>query len=92
MYTCEPFFRYSPAISARRPNIATVCHSVCSFISPLCLSFQLSLVAMRRLQTVVPEGMALVSGSWPRLPIRMTLLMPRAMETPFSIRCCEAPF
>jgi hypothetical protein len=31
---------------------------------------------------VVPEGMALVSGSWPRLPIRMTLLMPRAMGDP----------
>jgi hypothetical protein len=26
-----------------------------------------------------PEGNARTSGSWPRCPIRMTLLMPRAM-------------
>jgi hypothetical protein len=28
----------------------------------------------------MPEGMARVSGSAPRLPIRMTLLIPRAMR------------
>src|SRR6516165_8060867 len=79
MYTCEPLRRYSPATSARRPKSATRCHSVRSCCSPVCLSRQLSLVAMRRLATVVPDGMARVSGSAPRLPMRMTLLMPRAM-------------
>src|SRR5215469_12512391 len=79
MYTCEPLRRYSPAISARRPKSATRCHSVRSCCSPVCLSRQLSLVATRRLATVVPDGIARVSGSAPRLPMRMTLLMPRAM-------------
>src|SRR6516225_3770965 len=41
---------------------------------------------MRRLATVVPEGMARVSGSAPRLPIRMTLLMPRAMVRVLELR------
>ena len=39
-----------------RPNNATRCHSVRSCCSPDCLSRQLSLVAMRRLATVVPRG------------------------------------
>jgi hypothetical protein len=34
---------------------------------------------MRMFATVMPEGMARVSGSAPRLPIRITLLIPRAM-------------
>src|SRR6186713_2545128 len=59
--------------------MATLCHSVRSLFSPDCLSFQFSLVAMRMFATVMPEGMARVSGSAPRLPIRMTLLIPRAM-------------
>src|SRR3954471_6925802 len=80
MYTLEPFFRYSPAISPRRPNMATLCHSVRSLFSPDCLSFQFSLVATRMLATVIPDGMARVSGSAPRLPIKMTLLIPRAMR------------
>src|SRR5690348_17665890 len=46
MYTCRPFFRYSPAISARRPKYFTRCHSVRSCCSPVCLSFQLSAVAV----------------------------------------------
>src|ERR1043165_1030814 len=79
MYTFEPFFRYSPAISPSRPNMATLCHSVRSLFSPDCLSFQFSLVATRMFATVIPEGMARVSGSAPRLPIRITLLIPRAM-------------
>src|SRR6185295_17611266 len=81
MYTFEPFLRYSPAISPRRPNMATLCHSVRSLFSPDCLSFQFSLVATRMFATVIPDGMARVSGSAPRLPIRMTLLIPRAMRS-----------
>ena len=66
--------------------MATLCHSVRSLFSPDCLSFQLSLVATRMFATVMPEGMARVSGSAPRLPIRMTLLIPRAMALPFIER------
>jgi hypothetical protein len=50
-----------------------------SLFSPDCLSFQFSLVATLMFATVMPEGMARVSGSAPRLPIRMTLFIPRAM-------------
>src|SRR5688572_11780127 len=55
------------------------CHSVCSFVSPLALSRHFSVVAMRMLQTASPLGRKRVSGSAPRLPIRMTLLT-EAME------------
>src|SRR4051795_430729 len=72
-YTCEPFLRYSPAISARRPKNAMRCHSVASFISPLALSFQRSVVASRMLATASPLGRYFVSGSAPRLPTRITL-------------------
>src|SRR5690349_19230639 len=60
--------------------MATLCHSVRSLFSPDCLSFQFSLVATRMFATVMPDGMARVSGSAPRLPIKMTLLIPRAMR------------
>src|SRR5690242_16849480 len=72
-YTCEPFFRYSPAISARRPKKAMRCHSVASFVSPLALSFQRSVVARRMFVTASPLGRYFDSGSAPRLPTRMTL-------------------
>src|SRR5688572_24302263 len=72
-YTCEPFFRYSPATSAWRPKKEMRCHSVASFISPLCLSFHLSVVATRMLVTASPLGIYRVSGSAPRLPTMMTL-------------------
>src|SRR5262245_1420330 len=42
---------------------------------------------MRRFATVVPEGMARVSGSAPRFPTRMTLLTPRAMASSPSSWC-----
>src|SRR3546814_19574744 len=42
----EPFFRYLPAISPSLPGNTTLCHSVISFCSPVCLSFQPSVVAM----------------------------------------------
>ncbi len=53
----EPFFRYSPAISARRRNITTRCHSVFSCCSPVFLSFQVSDVATVMLHTAPPLGM-----------------------------------
>jgi len=56
-YTGRPFFRYSPAISARRPKNTTRCHSVASRISPLALSFQRSLVAIVTLVMAAPSGL-----------------------------------
>src|SRR6516165_3387502 len=73
MYTLPPFFRYSPAISAKRCQSTTLCHSVRSCHSPL-LSLYRSLVARVSLATGVPCGVYLTSGSLPRLPIRITLL------------------
>src|SRR6266705_5224295 len=73
MYTLPPFFRYSPAISARRCQSTTLCHSVRSCHSPL-LSLKRSLVASVILATGVPLGVYLTSGSLPRLPMRITLL------------------
>src|ERR1043165_1370468 len=54
--------------------MATLCHSVRSLRSPLLRSFQLSEVAMRRLQTLPPLWKDLLSGSAPKLPTMMTLL------------------
>src|ERR1700754_2809025 len=84
MYTWRPFFRYSPAISASLPNSFTRCHSVRSCFSPEALSVQASDVAMRRLVMAVPLPVYRVSGSAPRLPTIMTLLIPRAMDFPLG--------
>src|SRR5450755_4964918 len=73
MYTLEPFFRYSPAISARRCQSTTLCHSVRSCHSPD-LSLKRSLVANVIFATAVPLGVYLISGSLPRLPMSVTLL------------------
>ena len=78
MYTVRPFLRYSPAISAVRPKAVRLCHSVwsCQFPS---LSFLRSLVAKLNFATAMPPGVYFTSGSFPRLPTRMTLFTPRAM-------------
>src|SRR5687768_4467408 len=73
MYTGEPFFRYSPAISAVLPKNATRCHSVCSCFSPL-LSFHVSVVATLMFVTASPLGRYRTSGSLPRFPMSITLL------------------
>src|ERR1700682_5184880 len=73
MYTLLPFFRYSPAISASRCQTTTLCHSVRSCHSPP-LSLNRSLVASVSFATGVPLGVYFTSGSFPRFPIRMTLL------------------
>src|SRR5256885_3093060 len=73
MYTLLPFFKYSPAISARRCQTTTLCHSVRSCHSPP-LSLKRSLVASVSFATGVPLGVYFTSGSLPRFPIRMTLL------------------
>src|SRR5690606_10262276 len=68
-----PFRRYSAATSASRPKNATLCHSVRSCQSPVCLSFHASLVASRTFVTALPFGMERVSGSAPKRPISCTL-------------------
>src|SRR5882672_10990781 len=71
IYTLPPFFRYSPAISARRCQSTTLCHSVRSCHSPF-LSLKRSLVARAIFATGVPLGVNFTSGSLPKLPIRVT--------------------
>src|SRR6202161_4503209 len=80
--TWDPLRRYSAAISPKRPNRAMLCHSVRSCCAPEALSFQDSLVAMRIFVNVMPLGMERVSGSAPRLPTKMTLFTPRAIDAP----------
>src|SRR4051794_6014405 len=60
-------------MSASWPNTATVCHSVRSWRSPVCLSFQRSDVATRIFATLSPLWKVLISGSAPRRPISVTL-------------------
>jgi hypothetical protein len=78
----EPRFRYSLAISAKRLKKTTRCHSVRSFCSPESRSRQAFDVATDTLVTAPPEGKYRVSGSLPRLPTMITLLMPLAITTP----------
>src|SRR5436190_24330432 len=74
MYTFEPFFRYCSAIRHRFSlKITTRCHSVFSRRSPVALSRHESDVASRRLAIGRPSWVRRISGSAPRLPIRMTL-------------------
>src|SRR5690554_7251981 len=47
----------------------------------------MSVVARRRLATGAPEGRKRTSGSCPRLPMRMTLLTPRAIWDSFNHEC-----
>src|SRR5688572_25247900 len=79
-YTCEPLRRYSPAISASFPKNFTRCHSVFSVASAPSRPLRTVVVARRIEVTAMPPCVYLVSGSSPRLPTRITLLMPRAME------------
>ncbi|MNL33151.1 hypothetical protein D3C87_1550450 [compost metagenome] len=54
--------------------MTTECHSVFDLRSPLLRSRQLSVVAMRRFAIGLPSWVLRISGSAPRLPMRMTLL------------------
>src|SRR5450830_85087 len=51
------------------------CHSVASFFSFVALSVHLSVAATEKLQTALPSGRKRVSGSLPRLPTTITLLI-----------------
>ncbi len=52
---------------------AMLCQFVLSCLSPVLRSFQVSDVAIEKLQTFPPLGKVLTSGSLPRFPIRITL-------------------
>ena len=56
IYTERPFFRYSPAISARRPKKVTRCHSVSSRRSPELRSFHCEVVATEMLVMAEPSA------------------------------------
>src|SRR3974390_315945 len=79
-YTLAPFFRYCSAI-LHRPSlkITTRCHSVFSLRSPVALSRQLSEVATLRFAIGRPSCVRRISGSFPRLPTRITLFTEPAM-------------
>src|SRR5690349_21594676 len=62
--------------------MTTRCHSVRSRRSPELRSFQFSDVARLRWTILVPSWVLRVSGSRPRLPIRITLLTLPAMPLP----------
>ena len=59
-------------------NMDTLCHCVLSCLSPELLSFQFSEVAIGKLQTLPPLGKVWISGSFPKLPSIITLLMLQA--------------
>src|SRR5580704_2856066 len=81
MKTFEPFLRYCSAIRHKFSlKMTTRCLSVCSLRSPVVLSFQDSEVARRRFATGRPSWVRRISGSAPRLPIKITLLTLPAIE------------
>src|SRR5262249_44492381 len=83
-HVAEPaFLRYSPQISPSLPKATMECHSVCSCALPA-LSFQVSLVASEKRHTRVPDAAYLISGSLPKLPIRMTLFTLLTNPSPFA--------
>src|SRR5262245_22923077 len=92
-YTFEPFLRYcSTTLQSPSLNITTRCHSVFSRRSPVALSRQVSLVATRRLAIGRPSCVRRISGSAPRLPMRITLLTEPAMShSPAAMprTCCH---
>src|ERR1700719_134854 len=80
MKTFEPFLRYCSAIRHRFSlKMTTRCHSVFSLRSPVVLSFHDSDVASLKFATGRPSWVRRISGSAPRLPIRITLLTLPAM-------------
>src|SRR5882724_2519286 len=61
--------------------MTTRCHSVFSLRSPVALSRQVSEVATLRLAIGRPSWVRRISGSLPRLPIRITLFTLPAIAT-----------
>src|SRR5580698_7929421 len=88
-WTFEPLRRYCSATLARFSlKITTRCHSVRSLRSPLALSRQLSDVATDRLTTGSPDVMRRTSGSFPRLPTKITLLTPAIVGPSYVLKAC----
>src|ERR1700682_2198921 len=71
--TGRPFFKYSPAISARLAHKTTSTKVTSSRFSPLS-SVYTRLTARPRSQTALPFGVYRISGSRVKFPRRMTLL------------------
>src|SRR6185312_17817 len=80
------FFRYcSATLASPSLKITTRCHSVFSLRSPVPLSRQVSEVATVRLAIGRPSCVRRISGSLPRLPIRITLFTLPAITALHSI-------
>ena len=73
MKSCVPFLTYFSAISAKFLQHTMLCHSVCSFISPVLRSLYLSVVAREKVAFMVPLSRCRISGSLPAFPISRTL-------------------
>src|ERR1700722_5183981 len=78
MYAELPFFRYCAQASPCLPHTVILCHSVRSCRVPP-LSANDSVVATEKLVTEEPELVKRVSGSRPRLPMRITLFTDAAI-------------
>src|SRR5271165_3930421 len=71
----SPLCRYCSAIlPIFSLKIETLCHSVLSCFSPLCLSFHVSDVARLKLTFWPPEPNRKTCGSFPNRPTNITLL------------------
>src|SRR5271167_4014415 len=81
--TERPFFRYWAQFSPCLPHTIMLCHSVRSCRAPA-LSANCSVVAIEKLVTDEPELVKRVSGSRPRLPMRITLFTDAAIFTTSS--------
>src|SRR5690606_13854056 len=66
------------------PKKVTRCHWVFSWVLPS-RSLRTLVVARLILVIAMPPWVYLLSGSLPRLPIRIALLMPRAMDASFRV-------
>src|SRR6516164_4590010 len=71
--TCLPLARYWPHVSACFPQTIMLCHSVLSCRLPSA-SVHISDVAIGNRPTARPVEVKRTSGSFPKLPIRITLL------------------
>src|SRR5215217_2510630 len=83
-YSLSPFLTYFSTMSAScEPLVFQTtqrCHSVFSCLAPDA-SFQVRLVASEKVATRLPPVVERTSGSFPRLPIRVTLFKLRLTDS-----------
>src|SRR5215207_10286157 len=91
-YSLSPFFTYFSTMSAScEPLVFQTtqrCHSVFSCLSPAWL-FQERLVASEKVATRFPPVVDRTSGSFPRLPINVTLFQLRPTSPPGERESCS---